>query len=67
MGAGERTISILEHRQRRELGVGALGIAVRAAGFARDRRRVLCALYDEIGTANGLDCFCRGSRNCIYH
>src|SRR6266702_2977509 len=43
------------------------GIALRAAGFARDRRRVLCALYDEVGTANGLDCFCRGSRNCIYH
>src|SRR5207249_12248446 len=56
VGAGERTISILEHRQRRELGVGALGIALRATGFARDRRCLLCGLYDEVGAANRLDC-----------
>ena len=67
MGAGERTISILEHRQRRELGLGALGIAVRAAAFARDRRRVLCALHDEAGTTNRLGCIRRGSRNRTDH
>jgi hypothetical protein len=65
--ARARAEALLEYRQRRELGVRALGIALRAGDFARDRRRVLCAHYDEAGTTNGLDCFCRDSGNRIHY
>ena len=47
MDLDARTITILEYRERRELGLGTLGLALRAANFARDRHCISCALCDE--------------------
>ena len=66
MEPGKRTIEIVEHCQRRQLGHGALGIALRADCFAPDSIGIPVSRFVHPRTTDRVDCFRRDTRNRIH-
>ena len=65
MEPGTQAIKIVEHCQRRQLGHGAMGIALRADCFAPDSIGIPAARFVHPRTTDRVDCFRRDTRNGI--
>ena len=66
MEPGKRTIKIVERCQRRQLGHGAVGIALRADCFAPDSIGIPAARFVHPRTTDRVDCFRCDTRNRIH-